>query len=212
VLDYLPKPSSEEKAIAWSALELAVQLVPFVGSALGTVVSNASRYQWESAMETAMAALRRQADPWHFVERVPRDERFGIAFTEAIRAAARTSLPAKRAAIGRALSEMCDADDPQAVDESEMLLMALTAIDIPHFRALRRISQAEVETDEVVFRSQSVSRAADAESAPIRAGLLQVGALELSIASGPTTGVKLTDFGRTLLAYVENPDSDVPAL
>lgn len=39
------------------------------------------------------------------------------------------------------------------------------------------------------------------ESAPVRAGLLQVGALQMDTGWG--AGVSLTDFGRTLLADVE---------
>ena len=82
-----------------------------------------------------------------------------------------------------------------------MLLQALAAIDIPHFRALKRIRAAADEGTDDQARRRSVHDAAWRESAPVRAGLLQVGALQMDTGWG--AGVSLTDFGRTLLADVE---------
>lgn len=199
-MPYLPEPSSEEKAIVWSTLEIVAQLIPWIGPALATAVGNVGRYQWESAMEATVTALKEQANPQHLVDKMLSDERFALAFVEAIRAASRTSLSPKRAAIGRALSEMCDAQDPQAIDDREMRLKALEVMDIPHFRALRRIIDAE----DVAYedsRREAVANAASAELAPIRAALLQVGALEVRFGWGDSYG--LTDFGRRVLAEVE---------
>lgn len=156
----LPEPSRAEKALVLSTIESVLQLMPVVGGALGSAVGSVSRYQWECGVETALASLREQADPRQFVQAVRQDERLGIALAQAVQAASRTSLSAKRVAMGRALSDMCDAEDPRAVDDSEMLLQALAAIDIPHFRALKRIRAAADEGTDDQARRPSVHDAA----------------------------------------------------
>lgn len=203
-----------------TAIRAAVRLVPSVGESLGIAVDDALARRKAWAQETAERVAVEVDDDALLLERLE-DERVQMLFAEALEAAMRSRVDAKRRLLARVVARTV-LDDAQ-VDEAELVTTALRQLDAPHVRALERLRRIErdalteadhrlsemsdrnrEEVDDVALSETALKIVVEAsreEPAPITWALISTGVAEpatvwdggLAIDSVSTFGHRLLD-------------------
>lgn len=190
-------PSKNETAI-----KAVLELVPFVGGAIATIFGDHMERRRGRIQETAAAAVDRVGgDADRITDRLKSDERFADIFFDGLAAASRSSIEAKRVAIGHALGDAAMGEGELELDESQLLLKAMADLELPHLRALQRISRME--------QTELMASLLQATPPPVLAALIRHGL----VIQGAYDGLAIegvTDFGNRLLEFVEGAGSIPP--
>jgi hypothetical protein len=193
----LPGPSPE-------AL-LALRLIPKFGDALAQYVTDRHQRRLERAGEVVTTAAKAlELDPAVLIERIIEDERLADLLNDAIQAAARSGLEAKRRALGKVLAQAVAGDDA-TVDQSMMLAASLAHVEAVHVRVMAQMFF--VNGDRLVSPKQQVRRLAHKSGLHedvVAAAVLQLQAWGLAEAVVDTTYSRLA--GANLPVWVEEPD------
>lgn len=129
----LPGPSPE-------AL-LALRVIPKFGDALAQYAIDRHQRRLERAGEVVTTAAETlKLDPAVMIERIIEDDRLADLLNDAIQAAARSGLEAKRRAFGKVLAQAIAGDDAD-VDEAIMLAASLTHLEAVHVRVMGRLAR-----------------------------------------------------------------------
>jgi hypothetical protein len=127
----VPEPPSEE-------LLTALRVLPLKGSgAVADFLEQRHRRQLERVvflLNVAAGDLDENVEV--LIGRIQSNERLSDLLHNALRAAAASGLEAKRRALGKALASGVLAQDDATIDESELLVSALSNIEAPHVRVL----------------------------------------------------------------------------
>jgi hypothetical protein len=196
-MSIVPQDYSEGERWGEVAVMAGLALVPTVGGSLSVVAGEMYERRRRRVAQFGSDVLAdRSAD--ELIDRLRSDERFGELFVRAATSVATTWWAPKRAAMGNVVRAALAGDDA-AVDESEMLLLALERLDAPHFAALARLTESAATADEKAIGVAS----ADVQglTAPVLSALLSVGAVAQESAWGGLL-CQPTDFGLRLLALV----------
>lgn len=190
---------SESSAAAppWTstALRAGIAGIPFVGSSLEVLVTDTIARRQARVTETGASARDFVGDDETFVARLKADERLSVMLVEASETACGTRLRAKRIAMGRVVGQAIR--DDALIEESQLLFLALRDLDAPHFRLL-----AEIEGVEDIEEFGLVQE-------PMRSALMRHGVVESVVNYGGGIVVAgVSDFGRRLLAFVEEAESE----
>ncbi len=189
--------------------------VPYLGGALAVVygdVRERRQAKLQTFTETSVKTYTGSAD--EFVERLSHDERLADLFIRAAESAATSLTSSKAAALGRLLADRASATGDQAVDELELLTLALVDLEWPHIKGLSEMALFPSDADlKIDYPGDDQKATADARRAerfealdqvpkPVVAALIRHGLL------GQQSGYSLyvdgvTEFGRTLLGYLE---------
>lgn len=153
--------------------------------------------------EATIAGIISETGYEHLLERVRENPVVEALFVDAVDAAFRTGLESKRRLLARAAASAI-LDDAK-VDESYLITGALRDLDVPHIRALRRMSdewdRAQSEPEKVNWGN---SEAFAAEPEAIRAALIRTGTAkparqQFVARTGPQRADGISDFGLELL-------------
>ncbi|MFA9444454.1 hypothetical protein [Egicoccus sp. AB-alg6-2] len=192
-----------------TALKAALSLVPFVGGALATVFGDEMDRRRERARETA-SVVAESVDAGELVSRLEEDQRLAALFAQAVESGARTTLREKRRAMADAVSRAVL--DTARVDEGQLIIAALSDLDVPHLRELeafrRRADAAEPDRQDAAARM--IETSTSGMISPIEAALMRHGCIwstSLSVLGGSTTHWGVTGFGRALLDELQGDDS-----
>jgi hypothetical protein len=185
-----------------AATAAGLVLVPHVGGLIAPfapIVIEAGR-----ARVTEFAERTRQevGDDGLFVDRLAENEQLRDQLVYSSWDASRTTLRAKRLAMGRALGQAM-LDDEQ-IDDTAALLSTLAVLEAPHFKFLAQVEAAEPipPTQQLVFPE------------PYDSVIQSHGLVTLSLDGGNALGaggmypITLSPFGRTLLAYVREAQDE----
>lgn len=204
----------ESGTLAYMVGRMVLSILPF-GAAVDIVIDTA-RQRLASRVQKTVNEIRDSTGEEGLLRRLESDPELEAVFVQGIEAAARTGYEAKRRALAKVVTAAV-LDDAK-VDESALCVAALRDLDAPHLRALERITRAE----DSVARQDGVTRVNDAEvtkavravmegehdavhTALIRAGVaFPVGRSW----GGPEAVGMVSDFGRTLLAYIRGAEEE----
>lgn len=198
----------EERERGETALKAALSLVPVVGGALATVFGDEMDRRRERARETA-EVVAGSVDADELVSRLRDDQRLAALFAQAVEVGARTTLSEKRRAMADAVSRAVL--DTARVDESQLIVAALSDLDVPHLRELeafrRTVDAADPDRENAAARMLETS--ASGMISPIEAALVRHGCIwsaSLSVMGGSITHWGVTRFGRALLDELKIDD------
>ena len=180
-----------------TAILAAVSAIPYVGGPLALIAERTMDRSRTNIAEAGAAAIQEAGDPELFLDRVEQDERLAYMLMNAVEAAERTSLGAKRRLLGRVVGRA--AKDPALIDESELLTAALRDLDGPHLQALAELEEA-FRANRGRLKTLVAKEVMDRYPAPIAAALRRHG-LVSEVTTVDYSGLfdNLTDFGRLLL-------------
>lgn len=191
---------------AETALLAAVSLIPWVGGPLAIVAERTMERSRSNVAETGAAAIAEVGDPELFLQRIQQDERLAYMLLNAAEAAERSSLAAKRRLLGRVVGRA--ARDPALIDEGELLVAALSDLDVPHMRALADLDEA-FKANRDRLKTLVSKEVMDRYPAPIAAALRRHGLVN-EVTTVDYSGLfdDLTDFGRLLLRDLRRASVD----
>jgi len=200
-------PSTLERA-----LRLPLAALPFGGVALELL--DLAQEQYNSAIAQTVGEITAATGAELLIQKIRDDPEVRAIVIEALSAAARTGLEAKR----RALSKIVSAAilDDARVDETQLLVMALRDLEGPHVRALTRAVRAqgvdvtgwgESRNPERVLAVNAVDAVLTAEPTAVIATLLRTGAITQDGMTYATIRAnRVTDFGIAILVYLLDDD------
>lgn len=208
----MPSDELEPPGRVETGIKAALRAIPYAGSSLSVIFEDSrarhgarvARFAEDVIEDTPVERLK---------QRMEDDERIEIIFLEGVELAVRSGLAAKRRLLARVVARAADNDDE--VETAQLLLQVLRDLDSPHLGALKRIcdagdaTAAEVPPDEDGEQqharvSEAVMAAGANEAAPVRAALVRTGvAHSATLTGGGLEIYRVTDFGRTLLADLE---------
>lgn len=194
--------------------------IPVVGGPAQTLfdaIAERVRYRAET---TAREICDSVGGPDTVLSRIDENPELETLLSQAIEAAARTSMEAKRRLLARAAAAAFD--NEENVEPASLIVSALSELEPVHIRALARLAeaaQAPQHPDES-GRGEAIKAASKAESVPVVAALIQTGVAIASTAiwRGDGTGLgaggesgyllihDVSDFGRRLLAHLRAAD------
>lgn len=185
------------EGMSWgeAAFLAAVAAVPAIGGTLVVLLQKTIEDDRRRIADVANSAREVVDDDERFVRRLQDDERLRDMLREALEAGARTSVEAKRIAMGRVLGQAVK-DDAQ-IDDSAAMLQALAALENPHFALLARIR--------TFADSAGQLGGGFGVPEPYKSALIAEGLVTVSIQTIRPTGLAvtgLTDFGRRLLSWL----------
>jgi len=181
---------------AETAVKVALDLIPFVGGALSTIVEDhLERRRLRVRLTVEDAVDRLGGDETKLLDRLKADEDFADLFLEAVNAAAGTSLDAKRRAFAQALADGTQEAEGE-LDEVRLLIRVIDDLDLIHLRTMKRIDDSRGDG-----RLKSLITATPE---PVMATLRRNGVVEESSTwDGPDVVTGLNRFGERVLQYVE---------
>lgn len=209
-----------EDSLPWFAAEtvakMAVSAVPFGGPALE--LYEAIRERRSLRAQLTVEQVTEAVGIERLVQRVSESAEFEALLAEALDAAIRSGLEAKRRLLAKAIVNA--ATDDARLDESQMIVQALRDLDAPQIRALERIRLAEdqaagsdpTDSDARQAMREAANQAGGRESEAVVAVLVRTGVVAPPSLIGGGIGVAyVSDFGRRLLDSLRSieDDSDV---
>lgn len=184
-----------------TAIKAALSLIPWVGGSLATVFGDEMERRRDRAVETAQVVAG-SVDGELLLACLQGNERIAALFTQAVEAGARTTMRGKRIAMGKAVSRAVL--DSAEIDDGQLLIAALSDLDVPHIRELeafrRKVDAADPDRDDASARlieSSTTGMISPIEAALVRHGCIQ--SASVSVLGGGITHWGVTAFGRRLL-------------
>jgi hypothetical protein len=179
-----------------TAIKAALDLIPYAGGAIATIYDDHMERRRERAKTTVAEAVDwLNGDEERLVTRLRNDEEFADLFFGALRAAAATSIEAKRRVLARALAEGVEEGEGE-LDEIKLLVAAVEGLELIHFRTLKRI--------ESFASTGQLESLIAATPVPVFASLISYGLVEESDGYNGPQVLGLTDFGERVLHFVQD--------
>ncbi|MCP4968393.1 MAG: hypothetical protein GY926_24565 [bacterium] len=203
-----------------TAVKAALSLVPYLGGALSIVYEDVRERRQERLQSFAESSFERYAgSPDELIERLSEDENLADLFIRSAESAATSLSNEKAVALGRLLADRASTSTDQPVDELELLTLALLDLEWPHIRGLSEMArfpsdaELEMENDSDQKKVSADARRAERFEALGELPKPVVAALVRHALLGQESGYGLyvdgvTDFGRTLLSYLEGTAAD----
>jgi hypothetical protein len=200
-----------------TAVKAALNLVPWVGGSLAVLYEDVlarRRSRLDAFADAAFGTYPGSAEA--LIGRMKGDSRIAELFLQSAEASIRTSVDAKAVALGRILADAATATSEDEIDKDELLSLALVDTELPHVRGLAALavypSDSELyaehgrdEHERINSDERRIARlqAVKSTPAPVLSALVRHGLV------GQESGYSLyidgvTDFGRELLAYLED--------
>jgi hypothetical protein len=176
---------------------------PMVGGAAQVLYEDQRARQAAKMGRTIQSIIEITGEP-ALAAALDRDPYVEALFVNAVDAAMRTALEAKRALLAKAAAD--PVIDIAKLDESYLIVAALSVLDVPHVRALKALAE---EWDDVQKHPTDLARWGRSKvwgslPAPIRAGLERTGAARAERTTAhrdePNRQDGITDFGLELIA------------
>jgi hypothetical protein len=184
--------------------------VPYVGGSLQVIVEDVRARREAQAAVTLNEIADKSGGAEELGRRLSADPVLEALFVNGVEAALRTGYEAKRRLLSKAVSQAV-LDDAK-VDESQLIVEALSQLDVPHVRALEKMARESQEkgSDPAAW-GWGQSEAWGQEHAAIKAALIRTGTAKGS-SNAPVAGAGrqegITEFG---IALVEELHASQPA-
>lgn len=180
-------------------VRVALAAIPSVGGPMEIIYSHV-RARQASKAEEVMAEIAGATGADRLLERISEDPYVEALFVNAMNAALRTGLDAKRRLLARAVSAAV-LDDAK-LEESQLIADVLEQLDVPHAIALARLADEweEAQRGDPEAVTWGTSEVWSNVLAPVRAALVRTGTANLSprplvALTGPHRQEGITDFG-----------------
>ena len=202
-------------------ISAGLSAIPVVGGPVQTVfdaIAERVRYRAEITAREICESVG--ADT--VLTRIGENPELEALLTQAIEAATRTGMEAKRRLLARAAAAALQ--DDEKVDPASLIISVMSQLEPVHIRALARLAAASTssrDSDEKQ-RSQAMIAASEAEAVPVLATLIQTGvAIPTAMVSqfngtiAPAAGIggsvlvhNVSTFGYSLLGQLRAADED----
>ncbi|WP_194903962.1 hypothetical protein [Catenulispora rubra] len=134
--DVLPKESGRLERLS-PEVKLAVSLIPFLGPAFTKYIDDVVERRRKKLRTIEKEFTQASGeDIAALFERSTADPRFGDLLTQTIDEAQRTASERKLRALGRLLALGFDDDEPEHLDEIELMFLAVADLESAHIRVL----------------------------------------------------------------------------
>jgi len=185
-----------------TAVKAGLSLIPMVGDVALVILEDVKARRKARVQEYAQA-VSDASDHSRLQDVLSSDERVADLLVAGAFAASRTSMRAKRIAMGRVVAQATE-DDAQ-VDTLGLVMSALADLDSPHFAALGRLARVgEGHRSGAQACARTVLK-------PVIEALARHGTLNrAATADGALTVVGVSAFGHRLLDYVSADEPDEP--
>ena len=176
--------------------------VPLVGGPLEVLLSDV-RERRAAKVRALVSDIERMAGEESFLQRVSSDPRLEGLFVDAVEAAVRTSIEAKRKLLARAVADA--SVDPTDIDHSELVVGALRELDVQHVHALAALASEWDRMQQETGVTLGTSQVWPTLPEPIRAVLVRTATGKsapqmLTAQQAPWRANGITDFGLEVLA------------
>lgn len=194
-------------------MKAVLRAIPYIGSSLSIIFED-TRARHVARAAAVVEEIAEATGVDRLSERLAKDEEVEVLFFEGVEIAVRSSLAAKRRLLARVVAKAV-LDDAE-VEPGQLLVQAFRDLDAPQVRALTRLRNVEDTAQAVEVNGESndacgarireaVLEAGRAEPIPILATLIRTGvAYPATLVGGGVAAYGLTEFGRGLLADLEN--------
>lgn len=145
-----------DEAPTWkeTAVRATAAAIPYVGGTVQVLYEDVRARSAAKAGETIASIVRITGEP-ALAQRMSVDPVLEALFVNAVDAALRTGLEAKRRLLARAVADAVM--DEARLDESQLVAAALAELDVPHVRALKRMADEWKATeDPAVWEARKV--------------------------------------------------------
>jgi hypothetical protein len=138
-------------------MKMALAAIPYAGGPLEVLYGDIIARRKGRVAEMGTVALSRfDGSVEDFMKRLQDEPRIGNLFVTAAETAERTPVEEKARAMGLLLADAAATEEESALDEKELLVLALADLEWPHIRALARLGEFESD-DELRQRGVSES-------------------------------------------------------
>jgi len=202
-----------DEAPTWreTAIRATAAAIPYAGGTIQVLYEDVRARSAAKAGETIASIVAITGEP-ALAQRMAVDPVLEALFVNAVDAALRTGLEAKRRLLARAVADAVV--DGARLDESQLVTAALSELDVPHVRALKRMAdewRAPVEGEQGV--SWGRSEAFQSLTDPIKATLVRTGTAmpqrqRFVATSDRRRQEGITDFGLALVDALESEGLD----
>jgi len=192
---------------AETAKRVTLAAIPYVGGALQVVYEDVRARRADKAADTITDIINATGEK-ALVQRLAEDPVAEALFVNAVDAAVRTGLEAKRRVLARAVAQAVT--DEARLDEGLLITDVLAHLDAPHVKALKRMA---VEWEEVLHKNLEDVNWGQSEvweTLPevIRAALVRTGTAKpprntFTAVKGPNRQTGISDFGLELVKLLE---------
>jgi hypothetical protein len=211
---------NEPRSAVVVVISAGLSAIPVVGGPIQTLFDAFEERVRHRAETTANEICEKAGGVGAVLSRIDENPELETLVTQAIEAATRTTMEAKRRLLARAA--VAALNDDQKVEPAAMIVSTLSVLEPVHIHALARLAEAAKSSQQDESERSAVMRAASgAEAVPVLAALVQTGVVLTStmIAQGDGTIIPaersghiliydVTGFGYLLLAYLRTADED----
>lgn len=211
---------TEPRSVLAVVISGGLSAIPVVGGPVQTVfdaIEERIRYRAEI---TAREICDKAGGVETVLSRIDENPELEPLLTQAIEAATRTSMEAKRRLLARAAAAAFE--DDGKVEPASLIVSALSELEPVHIRALARLEKAATSARSLDEDEQggAMNEASQAEAVPVLAALIQTGvAIATTMtfqgglgspaeASGHVLIHDVSSFGRELLAHLRVADAN----
>lgn len=216
---------TEPRPVFAVVISAGLSAIPMVGGPLQTVFDAIEERTRHRAETTTREICERVGGADTVLSRIDKNPELEPLLSQAIEAATRTSMEAKRRLLAQAAAAALE--DDQKVEPASLIVATLSQLEPVHIHALVRLAKAAKSSpDQDEIQRREVMRAASkVEPVPVLAALIQTGVAiaTTTVWHGNGTGTPaeesghilihdVSDFGHRLLAYLRAADAGAELL
>lgn len=199
---------TEPRPVFAVVISAGLSAIPMVGGPLQTVFDAIEERTRHRAETTTREICESVGGADTVLSRIDKNPELEPLLSQAIEAATRTSMEAKRRLLAQAAAAALE--DDQKVEPASLIVATLSQLEPVHIHALVRLAKAAKSSpDQDEIQRREVMRAASkVEPVPVLAALIQTG-----VAIATTNLIHdVSDFGHRLLAYLRAADAGAELL
>lgn len=216
---------TEPRPVFAVVISAGLSAIPMVGGPLQTVFDAIEERTRHRAETTTREICESVGGADTVLSRIDKNPELEPLLSQAIEAATRTSMEAKRRLLAQAAAAALE--DDQKVEPASLIVATLSQLEPVHIHALVRLAKAAKSSpDQDEIQRREVMRAASkVEPVPVLAALIQTGVAiaTTTVWHGNGTGTPaeesghilihdVSDFGHRLLAYLRAADAGAELL
>ncbi|CML55875.1 secreted protein [Mycobacterium tuberculosis] len=216
---------TEPRPVFAVVISAGLSAIPMVGGPLQTVFDAIEERTRHRAETTTREICESVGGADTVLSRIEKNPELEPLLSQAIEAATRTSMEAKRRLLAQAAAAALE--DDQKVEPASLIVATLSQLEPVHIHALVRLAKAAKSSpDQDEIQRREVMRAASkVEPVPVLAALIQTGVAiaTTTVWHGNGTGTPaeesghilihdVSDFGHRLLAYLRAADAGAELL
>lgn len=163
---------SEHRPVVAVVISAGLSAIPVVGGPVQTIF-DAIEERTRDRAETTMREIQDQVGGETLLRRIGENPELEALLTQAVEAATRTGMEAKRRLLARAAAAALQNDEK--IDPAALIVSALSQLEPVHIRALVRLAETARSARDDDDRDEAMRAASEAEAVPVLAALIQTG-------------------------------------